>query len=91
MIMMCCRHSITVLFWSLCAILSYPLDFRFYGGDYEDYCLLGCDAVESGRTLPAFRKNPCLLFRVEMDGGGRILHHYEYVLRDYSMYDPIRQ
>jgi hypothetical protein len=32
------------------------------GDIYEDYCLLGRDAVQSGRNLPTFRRNPLPLF-----------------------------
>jgi hypothetical protein len=28
-----------------------------HGGDYEQFQLLGCDAVKSGRLLPPFRRN----------------------------------
>jgi hypothetical protein len=28
-----------------------------HAGEYEDYCLLGCDTVQSGRSLPMFRRN----------------------------------
>jgi hypothetical protein len=34
----------------LCEIWGY------LGGDYEDYCLLGCDDVPSDRYLPRFRR-----------------------------------
>jgi hypothetical protein len=27
-----------------------------YGGEYEDGCLLGCSAVQSGRSLPTFQR-----------------------------------
>jgi hypothetical protein len=36
-----------------------------HGGDYEEYCLLGCDAVYSPRNSPTFRRNAtCFLGRV---------------------------
>jgi hypothetical protein len=30
-----------------------------HGGEYEDGCLLGCCAVQSGRSLPTFQR--CML------------------------------
>jgi hypothetical protein len=29
----------------------------YHGGEYEDGCLLGCSAVQSGRSLPTFQRS----------------------------------
>jgi hypothetical protein len=46
----------------------------FYGGEYEEYCLLGCDTVWFGRKVPASQWNCYLCLedrRVPKDGGNR--------------------
>jgi hypothetical protein len=33
----------------------------FHGSNYEEHCLLGCDAVQSSRSLPYLGSSACCL------------------------------
>jgi hypothetical protein len=44
-----------------------------HNSDYENYCLLGCDAVQSGRSLPTFHRNVLSPFL------GYLLHHTSFI------------
>jgi hypothetical protein len=43
--------------WNECLIWA------SHGGDYKEYCLLGCDTISSDRRLPTFRKDVGNIFQ----------------------------
>jgi hypothetical protein len=52
--------------------------------EYEDDCLLGCCAVQSGRSLPTFLRSPD-------DGGSELLWNVGKYIPDYTAQYPRRQ
>jgi hypothetical protein len=49
-----------------------------HGGEYEEGCLLGCSAMQSGRSLPTFTHHPD-------DGGNKDLWNVGKLLPDYMV------
>jgi hypothetical protein len=59
------RHD---YFPHMCQLISIRLNWinccwirASHSSDYEEYCFLGCNAVQSGRSSPAIRRNALLL------------------------------